>query len=92
MDEFRISYQEAIIYLSVANTVLGILFGSFPLLAGLKLKNGKYGAFGFVGSVLGGVLAGIILSFPIAFIFSWLILRKSATRPVGTPTETSQVQ
>ncbi len=92
MDEFRIGYREALIYLSVANAVLGVLFGCFPLFTGLKLRNARYGIIGFVGSVLGGALAGIFLSFPVAFIFVWLILRKSPENSVDVPTEISQIQ
>ena len=92
MDEFRIGYREALIYLSVANAVLGVFFGFFPLITGIKLKNAKYGAFGFVGSILGGAIAGVFLSFPIAFIFNWLILRKSSENAADVPTEISQVQ
>lgn len=102
MDEIRITYQEALLYLVLSNVVLGILFGSFPLLAGLKLKNRKYGVFGFFGSILGGAFVGIFLSFPIAAIFFWLIIRKSdagetrnavaVEKPVDLPAEISEPQ
>ncbi len=86
MDEIRISYREVLIYLAIANAILGVLFGIFPLLAGLKLNNRKYGVIGFIGSILGGAIAGIFLSFPVAAVSSWLIIRKSSvnkTQDVG---------
>jgi hypothetical protein len=75
MNNLQISYNEAILYLAIWNAVLGLLFGVFPLFMGLRFKNRKYGVFGFVGSIIGGSIAGVVLSFPVAFIFTWLILR-----------------
>ncbi len=76
MEEIRISDKDLVIYLILLNVALGILFGTFPLIAGIKAKNLKYGIIGFIGSVLGGAIVGIFLSYPIAAIFTWLILRK----------------
>lgn len=78
MEPFRITYDELFPYIVAANVVMGILFGSFPLIAGLLVKNRRYGVFGFIGSIVGGGLLGLFLSFPIAAIFVWLILRKGA--------------
>jgi hypothetical protein len=77
MEELKISYNEIILYITLANIALGFLFGSFPLICGLKMKNQKYGLFGFIGSIIGGAILGVFLSFPIAVIFTWLILKKS---------------
>jgi NhaP-type Na+/H+ or K+/H+ antiporter len=41
------------------------------------MKNRKYGVYGFIGSIVGGAILGIFLSYPIAAILTWLILRKS---------------
>lgn len=41
------------------------------------MKNRKYGFYGFIFSVIGGAILGVLLSYPIAGIFSWLILKKS---------------
>ena len=81
MEDIRLSYNELVSYAIAFNALLGVMFGSFPLLAGIILKNRKYGLFGFVASVLGGFLLGFLLAFPTAILFVWLILRKPV---VGT--------
>lgn len=77
MEEFKTTYREVLIYLSVVNVILGLLFGFFPLLSGIIIKNRKYGVWGFLGSLIGGSILGVFLSFPIAIIFTWLILKNS---------------
>ncbi len=78
MEQLRITQTEAIVYLAIINAVLGLLFGFFPLLTGIIIKNRKYGIYGFLGSIIGGAILGVILSFPIAFVFTWLILRNTS--------------
>jgi len=78
MEEFRIGFYG----LLVVNIVLGFLFGAFPLLAGIRTGNQKRGILAFVLSIVGGALLGIIISFPLAMIFLWLMLRDRATEPV----------
>lgn len=78
MESVHFTYREVTTYLIIANVILGILFGVFPLIAGLKLNNRKYGFIGLGGAVLGGALFGVLLSFPVAAIFSWLIIRGPA--------------
>ena len=75
MEDIKISYNEIAVYITVINVALGILFGSFPLFAGLKMKNRNYAVYGFIGSIIGGAILGAFLSYPIAIIFTWLILR-----------------
>ena len=77
MEPVRITYDELLPYLVAANVAIGFLFGTFPLIAGLMMKNRKYAMFGFIGSIVGGGLLGVFLSYPVAAIFVWLILRKS---------------
>lgn len=75
MQDLRLTYEQVLVYLAIWNAVLGILFGVFPLLVGLRLKNRKYGVFGFAGSFIGGAIAGVVIAFPVAVIFTWLMLR-----------------
>lgn len=82
MELFRITYEELIPYFIAVNVAIGFLFGTFPLIAGLIMKNRKYAMFGFIGSILGGGLLGFLLSYPIAAIFVWLILRKAPAQAV----------
>jgi hypothetical protein len=66
-------------YIILINIVLGFLFGTFPLLTGIKMNNRKYGIYGFIGAVIGGAILGVFLSYPIAAVFTWLILKKPFT-------------
>jgi hypothetical protein len=79
MEELRLTYTELLAGFVVFNSILGFLFGVFPLLVGLRLKNRKYGVFGLLTSVFGGVLAGVLIAFPAAAVFTWLILRSVNT-------------
>ena len=83
MGDFRITFNELAVYLIFANIVLGILFGAFPLISGLMLKKRNFAVYGFIGSIIGGAILGALLSFPIAFIFTWLILRNSKQSAVA---------
>lgn len=76
MDPTTMSTQEAVMYAAIINAGIGFILGLVPLIAGVLKRNFKYGFIGFVGAVLGGAVLGIILSIPIAAIFTWLIVRK----------------
>ena len=89
MEEFRTTYKEILIYLSLVNVILGFLFGVFPLLSGIIIKNRKYGIWGFLGSVIGGSVLGVFLSFPIAVIFTWLILKNPVVEDHSNVTATN---
>lgn len=66
---------------------LGALLDLLPLILGFVRKERSYGVFGFLGSIIGGAIMGILLSLPIIGIFTWLILRK----PKNTPVEVEMV-
>ena len=78
MEQLKLTYNEIILYIAIANTILGMLLGSFPLITGIFLKNRKLGIYGFIISVIGGAILGVLLSYPIAAVFTWLILKKSS--------------
>jgi voltage-gated potassium channel Kch len=80
MQPNQISYEQAILFVTLINIILGFLFGIFPLLAGIALNNRKFGVYGFIGAVIGGAVLGIFLSFPIALILTWLIVKKSTAK------------
>jgi hypothetical protein len=75
MQDLRLTYNDLIIYLGIANTILGFLFGLFPLIVGLKTGNRKYGVIGLIASIIGGFLLSVVLAFPVALIFTLLALR-----------------
>jgi hypothetical protein len=83
MDNIQISIDQARNYIILINIILGLLFGIFPLLAGLKTNNRKYGIYGFIGAIIGGAILGVFLSFPIAAVFTWLTLKK----PIASNTD-----
>ena len=80
MEDFKIGFYGLI----AVNVVLGILFGMFPLVVGILRGNQKRGFLGFVLSIGGGALLGILLSFPLAMIFVWLLVRDRVEEPVVT--------
>ena len=80
MEDLRIGFYG----LLIANIVLGFLFGTFPLVAGIRAGNRKHGFLGFVLSVAGGAILGILLSYPLAMIFLWLILRDPSADTVSS--------
>ena len=87
MEQIRLTNTEAILYITLFNIGLGILFGLAPLIFGFIKKDRSYAVFGFLGSIIGGAILGIFLSIPVAILFTWLILRKSKTQ--HSPTESS---
>jgi hypothetical protein len=77
MQDIQLTYNNLVIFFAIVNTLLGVLFGLFPLIVGFKNANRKYAIIGFIASVVGGFLLSIILSFPLALIFTILSLRKA---------------
>lgn len=77
MQDIRLTFNDLVIYFGIANTILGVLFGLFPLVVGLKTGNRKYALIGFIGSLVGGFLLSVILAVPIALIFTVLALRST---------------
>ncbi len=76
MEQIRLTSNEAIIYITLLNVGFGILFGLIPLILGFIKKERSYAVFGFLGSIIGGLILGLFLSIPVAAIFTWLILRR----------------
>lgn len=84
MEDLHFTYNELLGYVVFFNVILGFLFGTFPLAAGIKMHNRKYGVLGLITSVFGGAIAGVVLSFPAAAIFMWLIMRNAHPHIDGT--------
>lgn len=78
MQNVNLPFEQIRTYIIVINLVLGFLLGTFPLLCGIKMNNRKYGVYGFIGSIIGGGILGVFLSYPIAAISTWLILKNSS--------------
>ena len=93
MDPSKMTTQEIMMYATVVNVGVGFVVGLIPLIIGFVKKNIKFGAIGFVGSIVGGALLGIVLSVPVAAVFTWLIIRgpkKPESRAPGTATGGSE--
>ena len=82
MEQIRLTNTEAIVYVTIFNTILGIVLGLIPLILGFVKKERSYGVFGFLGSAIGGAILGLFLSVPVTAIFTWLILRRPKNTPV----------
>lgn len=81
MDPTKMTTQEAIVYAALINAGIGFVLGLIPLITGFVKRNIKYGLIGFVASIVGGAVFGIILAIPASVIFTWLIIR-GAKKPV----------
>ncbi len=86
MEQIRLTNNEAIVYITIFNVLLGIVLGLIPLILGFVKKERSYGVFGFLGSIIGGAILGLFLSVPVMAIFTWLILR----RPKNTVAASSE--
>lgn len=75
MEDIRLTYNDIVVYAGIVNTVLGLLFGIFPLVVGIKNNNKQYAYIGLIGSIIGGFVLSVLLAFPIALIFTMLSLR-----------------
>ena len=87
--------REIMIYGSLINAGIGLVFGLVPLIIGFAKRNIKYGVIGFVGSIVGGALLGLLLAIPVAAIFTWLIVKgprqnmETASQSVGSDSQNS---
>ena len=88
MDEVRLTTYDLIFYMEIVNILLGLLFGSFPLIVGLRYGLRKHAILGFLFSLIGGAVAGIILAYPVAAIVTWIIVSR-ATAPIKPSGDTT---
>ena len=58
---------------------LGALLGLIPLIAGFLKKRKLYGFGGFLASIVGGAIMGVLLSVPLIVLFTWLIYKNPET-------------
>ena len=85
MDPTKMTTQELVIYATLINAGVGFVLGLVPLIIGFLKRNTKYALIGFVGSIVGGAILGVILSVPISAIFTWLIVRKPKASSETSP-------
>ena len=78
MEQIKLTYSEAVMYLALAGVLIGVLLGLVPLILGFKKKKRQYAIFGFVASIICGAIMPL-LSIIVVAVFTWLILRKTST-------------
>jgi hypothetical protein len=66
---------------------LSVLIALVPLFFGLGRQQRKYAVTGFISTVVGGALLGLLLAIPVAAVFMWLIYRNSTTTISPGPTD-----
>ncbi len=75
MEQVKLTYTQAILYIALIGLVIGFLIGLIPLILGIKKEKRNYGYYGFAASTLLGLISPILSIIAVA-VFSWLILRK----------------
>ena len=80
--QIQIAYQEHYYLILGIRIGAGILFGSIPLILGIKKKKRNLAFLTFIISVIVGTLAPVLLIIALP-IFIWLILRKPKTVETG---------
>lgn len=65
--------------------VIGIICGLIPLITGFIKKRTKLGVIGFISSVIGGAILGLLLALPVAIIFTVIIFLKKEENNALTP-------
>jgi len=75
MEQIDLTYSQAILYLAMIGIFVGALLGLIPLILGIKRKKRQYGIFGFLSSIVLGLVSPI-LSIIVVAVFTWLILKK----------------
>lgn len=59
----------------IFGAVIGAIVGLIPLILGIIKKNFKIGILGFVGSIIGSAILGLILAIPVVAISVYLIFK-----------------
>ncbi len=76
MEQIKLSYTEAILYIALIGLIVGFLLGLIPLILGIKKGKRNYGYYGIIASALLGLVSPILSVIAVA-VFIWLILKKT---------------
>ena len=88
MEPIDLTTRQVYIY-TVISIALSVLVALVPLFFGLGRQQRQLAIVGFVLTILGGVLLGLLLAIPVAAVFLYLIYRKSTrTAEVESAPET----
>jgi hypothetical protein len=83
MDGYRLTTQQALLFVALINAAIGLVIGLIPLITGIVKKKVRLGVYGLLASTVGGALLGLLLSIPAVVIFMWLILKSPAVADSG---------
>lgn len=73
-------YQQYFYYILAAGIGIGLIFGTIPLILGIKRKKRNMGLVGFILSGVAGAFSPLI-AVVITIVFTVLILRKKGSDP-----------
>ncbi|HQZ95497.1 MAG TPA: hypothetical protein PLP21_04220 [Pyrinomonadaceae bacterium] len=73
-------YQQYFYYILAAGIVIGLIFGTIPLILGIKRKKRNMGLVGFILAGVAGAFSPLI-AVVLTIVFTVLILRKKGTDP-----------
>lgn len=76
LEEFKEIYDQYFYYILAAQIGIGLLFGSIPLVLGIRRDKRNLGVIGFISAGVVGAISPI-LSLIDAVVFTLLVLRKS---------------
>lgn len=83
MDQAQIQqlYQQYFYYIIAAGFVIGLVFGSIPLILGIRRKKRNLGLAGFALSGIAGAFSPLIAVI-VSVVFVWLILASKLARTI----------
>ncbi len=77
MEPINLSTREFYLYSLAINVGLGVILGLIPLVVGFMKRQRKTAFLGFVVTIVGGAILGLLLAIPAAAIFTWLAVSRS---------------
>jgi hypothetical protein len=81
MDPINVTSREVYIYSVLLSVGFGVIIGLVPLVFGFIRHRRKNAFLGFILTVVGSALLGLLLAIPVAAIFTYLIYRNSTDAP-----------
>ena len=77
MEPINLTTQELYLYSLLLNVALGVLIGLVPLVYGFIKGRRKQAFLGFVLTIVGSAVLGLVLAIPMAAIWTWMVYRGS---------------
>lgn len=85
MEPINLSTREFYLYSLLINVGLGIVLGLIPLVVGFIKHQRKTAFLGFVVTIVGGAILGLLLAIPAAAIFTWLAVTRANKSSAAAP-------